>query len=536
VIRLFLPIAALIAAIWASRVVNPSELGKRFDRVEDWIGRLGPGVAAAITVLVVWWTWGHVRTLPASPEESSYVLQAGIFAHGRWTAPSPPMPEFFEQPQVLVTPAVASKFPPGNALVLAVGALLHFLPFVPLLVAGLTAALIIAVGVRVLNPWMAVLAWLVWLTTPMVMRFQSSYFAEPTATLQIATSWWCLLRWREKRALGWIAAMAAAIGWAVITQPLPGIAFGLPTLGVAVVDMARGRNWRAALTTTGALVVVLAVIPLWNARTTGDRSLTPLTLYTMDYMPFDRPGFSVARDAPRRALSPVMLTLRDERLAQHEALQPHQLAMTTTWRFAAMLGDLWQGAQLALVPFFIVGLFAMSAALRVGLGGVGLLLVGRIPFAQDPAWTLPYLPIVVVVAAITACGIWRTLVWAANGVIVRLHIERRPKLGSVLVTIVLALFAAPTFSIWRARHHQNAAVREAFEDALGELPSSKSIIFLRYAPRRQHLALVNNSADLQAEPIWVVHDLGEHNRDLLALVQDRTAYVFDERTMEFKRF
>ncbi|HJQ20607.1 MAG TPA: hypothetical protein VJ867_09685 [Gemmatimonadaceae bacterium] len=535
--RLLLPAVALLAAIWASRVVNPSELGKRLDRMDGWIRRYGPWAAAALTVLAVWWTWGHVRTYPTTHVESSYLLQARIFADFAWTAPTPPMPEFFEQPYVLVIPAVASKFPPGHPLLLSVGALLHFLPLVPLIMAGVTAALILVVGSRALNPYVALLAWLAWLTTPMVMRFQSSYFAEPTATCMVLVAWWCLLRWRARGHVAWIVACGVAAGWSIISEPVTGVAFGLPILGVVVVDAVRGRRLEA-LAFLPALGAVLAIIPLWSAEVTGDRSLTPTALYRAEYVPFDRPGFTIASEAPRRSLTPVMLDVREQLLREHEEQELDRLPMNFVRRVVSIAADLWQGAQLVLIPFVIIGLFAMPVPVRLALSGAGLLLVGRIAFAQDPRVTLPYLAIAPVIAAIAACGLWRVLVWAANGVIVRLHVERRPKLGSALVALVLAFFAVPTFSAWRLRHHQAAAMREEFDSALMQLPSSKSIIFLKYASQgqRQHLGLVENHPDLQRAPVWVVHDLGIRDRELQSLAQDRTAYVFDEQTMEFRRF
>src|SRR5436309_10434222 len=118
-IRLLLPAFTILAALWAARIVNPSELGDRFRRIEAWLRRSGPAAAFAATVIVVWLVWGDLRRTPVTFEESSYVLQAEIFARFRWSLPTPPMPEFFEQPHVLVTPVLASKFPPGHALLLA---------------------------------------------------------------------------------------------------------------------------------------------------------------------------------------------------------------------------------------------------------------------------------------------------------------------------------------------------------------------------------------------------------------------------------
>jgi 4-amino-4-deoxy-L-arabinose transferase-like glycosyltransferase len=538
-IRLLLPALTLLAAFWAARSVSSSELGDRIEHMESWIRRFGPLAAAVVAAAAVWWTWGDLRPPPVVHDESSYVLQAEIFARFAWTAPTPPIPEFFEQPHVLLVPAVASKYPPGHALLLAIGSLLRFNPLMPLLLTAATSALLMLVATRISNAWVALITWIVWLTTPLVLRFQPGYFSEMTTTALVLASWWCLLEWRETRRRGWMLLMALAIGWGAITRPVTMLAFAIP-IGVLVVwDVARARTRQPWLDLGLAFVVgcvVLLILPLWSARTTGDRGLTPIALYTRDYLPFDKPGFTTDTSPPKRPLSPVVKSLYDDFRAHRERQSLSNLPRTVAERFASIAGDLFRGTQLILIPFFAIGLVFMSKELRLALISVGVLFVFYLPYAHDAPWTLYYLEIAPAIAAITASGIWHALVRVVRGVVIQRHVDRRPKLGSALVAIVLATFAIPTLAYWRLQHKETSGARVAFEQAVAQLPSSKSIIFVRYANRPHHLSLVYNSPDPQTAPVWVVHDLGERNKELVHLALDRTAYVFDEGAMEFRRF
>ena len=78
-----------------------------------------PLACGVVTAAATWWAWGAVDPPPASHDESAYLLQAGIFAQGRWADPAPPAADFFDQMHVLSQPLRAAKYPPGHSLVLA---------------------------------------------------------------------------------------------------------------------------------------------------------------------------------------------------------------------------------------------------------------------------------------------------------------------------------------------------------------------------------------------------------------------------------
>src|SRR3954447_3871289 len=104
------PASSLIDAAGHASVISTNvPLARRFATLLSWI-------AALAAFGSVWYVWGSLHQLPRYHDEAAYLLQAQIFAAGKWTAPAPPIPEFFEQAHTLVTPVRAAKYPPGTAL------------------------------------------------------------------------------------------------------------------------------------------------------------------------------------------------------------------------------------------------------------------------------------------------------------------------------------------------------------------------------------------------------------------------------------
>jgi len=523
-ILVLLSALSLAAALSAPRWLTGAGWAAWTVRAEAFLRRRGALAAALVSIGVVWFTWDQVVPIPKVHDENSYLLQADIFASGRWTAPSPPIAEFFEQPHVQVTPRVASKYPPGHALLLAVGAMVGFHALVPLLLTGITAALIFALALRLTTPWTALATWLVWLSAPLVLRFQPSYFSELTTAPLVLTSWWLLLDWRESRRRSTFLWMALAIGWGAITRPLTMLAFAIPIGVVVLRDCWRLRSWRDLSLGVAVGTAVLMILPLWSWRTTGDWRTSPIEQYRKDYLPFDKLGFTPDTSPPLRPVSPVLRSTYDYFLMARKQ-QTLAAAPRTAWeRVLEVTIAVFQEARLPLLALAAWGLFtaagAAGTALRFGVGSAAVLLAAHLPYAHWAPWTVYYLETVPVLAALVAVGI---------ADVARRASREGERIGVALACAAILAFAVPNVLKWKRDHRTRSNFDRRFAEQLKTIPTQHAVVFVRYSPRvAQHIAVVFNYADLSKAPIWVVHDMGPRNADLRKLAPDRASFDFDE--------
>jgi 4-amino-4-deoxy-L-arabinose transferase-like glycosyltransferase len=451
-------------------------------------------------------------------DEASYVLQSRIFATGRWTVPSPPIPEFFQQAHVLTEPAVASKFPPGHALLLSLGALFGAPALVPLLLTGITAALLFALARRVANEWVALLAWIIWLGDPINLRYRLSYFSELTSGAMWCVSWWALLEWRATRQRRWLLALAAAVGYGAITRPLTMLAFAVPVGVIVIRDVAREKRW--ADLGYGVLLgtAILGILPLWSARTTGNWRLSPQTLYTREYMPFDKPGFGVDSTPPTETLSPPNRFTYEGFFAEHVVHTPANLPRIALTRLGVIAHDQWSGPRIVLVPFVLIGAFAMTGEVLFALVCSLALFAGYLSYGHWAHWTLYYFEGMPVLSMLAAIGIWKA--------IGKVRALPAPRLGAAACAL-LALLAAYDLRAERAWHANATAWDRAFHEMVAKLPMPAAVIFVHYAPGiGPHPSIVANSPHLENEAVWIVNDLGPRDVELMRYTGQRVPIDF----------
>jgi hypothetical protein len=487
-----------------------------------------PPLLGLVTLLIYWWIWGALLPQARHFDESAYILQARILAQGSWTAPARPLPEFFQQFHVLVTPVLAAKYPPGHPLVMSIGEALKFPALVPLLLNGITGALVFVLAARIAGPMAGLITWLLWLLAPMNLSFRPSFLSNVTTSGLWILGWWGLLNWWDRRSRGGLLLLAGCVGWCIITRPLTGLVFALTSGPVVLRRTWQCRLWKDLGLATALGIVLIAVLPLANERTTGHWLHLPWTAYARQYTPYDRLGFGFDSTPPLHRPNPEMIRYMGLMHAVRRRHSLDALPTNTQRRIRSILEGIGGRASAILLLFTAVGLVSLPRQAILGLAAAGTLVLVHLAYPHPPTWIVYYLETVPVVAFVAAVGIRRLLSLRQSSDHFRLA-------GLVIASGSAILFAGLVVSLAqglpRARHRKllAAAPHAAFAEQLRGVAASKVIIFVRHDRRHAvSQSLIMNEPDLQRARVWVVHDRGPENARLRSIAPDRVSYLYDQ--------
>ncbi|MEO8622052.1 MAG: glycosyltransferase family 39 protein [bacterium] len=523
-------LVALLAHASGSRVsFEPHALARALD------SRAALVFVFVSTLCVLWFSWAAWNPKPVVHDEMAYVFQAQVFARGMWALPAPQFPAFWEQPHFLIEPTVTIKYFPGHPLVLALGALVGWMALMPLVLQSTIAVLAFVLARRLSSGAVALLAWVIWLFTPMVTFFGPTFFSEATTTLCWLAGWYALVEWRSTRKLHWLLAVALFTGWDAITRPLTGLAYAIPIGIVVLHDVIAERRWRDFAFATLVGVAVLSILPLWSMHTTGDWRVTPLALYTRLYMPYDVPGFGLIATAPTHAMTQQMREWNDIYSSVHVTHLLRNLPAIFRDRAIYLFVSTWGLTSGLLGVFAVLGILTARKEVAFAAMSCVLLIVVYLAYATPAQWTLYYYETTPTFTYLSAAG----LAWAASmiGRPTRVPASasfawRSPRWTLALVagSVVFALPGSMALRITRARHVSDGIALNRFDRLLSTIHDPKAVVFVRYSPTHStHVTFVRNVANPTAERIWVVYDRGEaENARFRAAVPERRAYLFDE--------
>ena len=525
-------ILILILAALLGRFLTLPKFTEGATRAISW--RLFPVIVGAATALFMTWLWGGLDQVAVIHDEAAYLLQAKLYASGHWTAPGPPLPEFFEQYHVLVTPRLTPKYFPGHALMLVPGIWLGLPGLMPVLLLGVCGALVFDLAKRLTNPWIGLLAWFLWMTAPGVMSFEPGYLSETTTGAFWMLGWWALFRWTGDNQKLWLCLVALSIGMGFLTRPLTMLIYAVPIGAVVLVRVARRRSWSELAVPFGIGFACLGVWLLWCQRTTGSPLHTPWELYRREYIPDDTFGFGLTGQQPMRALNPDMQAFNEQFVqAMHRNYTLASVPTELGRRITAIAANMW-ATRVVLLGVALLALFTTSAAFWFAMGTSVLLVLGYLSYAHAAQWSVYYMEIQPVLAFATAVGWWRLVSALANR---RLTWPLRtvPPIepGAVLAVMVSALLLLPYLTrtvaamaedkVSGQQYHRN------FRDLLALAPGDRIMVFIHYAPNHSpHMALVTNAPDLAKARAWTVYDRGAEDLKLMRLDPHRVPYLYDD--------
>jgi hypothetical protein len=517
--------AGLLARRW------PRQGSPVTDRVLG--SKVAPLLAGVATSIVVYQVWGSLDAVPVIHDEAAYLLQAQMLARGHLVGPPRPLPQFFEQFHVFVTPVLAARYPLGFALALVPGVWLGLPGLVPVILSGLTGAMLFLLARRLATPTVALLAWLLWVVTPGSLRFRPAYLTESLTGLLWLASWWSLLEWRRTGRRGWLLGLSLLIAWQVITRPVTAIAFTIPVAAVVLVTTGRSGRWADLAMAMALGVACLFVLPYQNLVTTGNWRVTPLSEYSRVYFPFDLPGFGLDSTPPQRALPADFQAFAARFAPPHREFVPRRLPSILVDRIALTLLDAWGRWWPSFAILALLGLLAGAAEVRFGALTFLVLLLCYLTFAHDERWMVYYLEGQAVLMVLVAVGARRVVQLVSGEIAGSQPLRLEP------AVLLLSLGAAATWP--GAIREARGTVRyvnfeqERFARRVGEL-SGPIIVFIRYGPDHDfNHSLISNPPDLQRAHAWLVYDLGGENVELMALAPERTAWLYEEGRRRFVR-
>jgi len=483
---------------------------------------LGTTLAGALTFAVIG------APVPRVHDEWSYLLAADTFAGGRLSNPRHPHWEHFETVHVIQEPTYASKYPPAQGLVLALGQSIAGHPAVGL---WLATALFGAAVAWMLFAWLPP-PWALLGTALLMLRvgigsyWGQTYWGGLVAATGGALVWGGVRRVMKEPGPGPAVAMAAGVLVLANSRPYEGLLASLPAAVVMVAwALGKGPSIRSMTRRLAPGVLVLLAGLAWTGyydwRVTGDPLVPPYRVHEATYNP--RPLFIWQ---PPRAVPEY----------RHEALERFwrrfagQTESATPW---PLLAASRAPARIASTAYLVLGVgLAIGAVLVLGalrdrwlaLAALTTALVlgsHAVTYSYWPHYDAPVAGLLVVLALEGLRRLqvvrWRTV-----------RLGPAIALATFGTTIVVAAVQLPA---QRPATGDWSRARRAIEDELVSTGQRHLVV----VPQRTGTAgeWVYNRADIDAAPVVWARDMGSvANQELVEYFAGRTVWWLRPGTAE----
>jgi hypothetical protein len=497
---------AFVAQWWILIVLLAVAVGVRWPPINI---RLPTGVkpahacAAVFLVALVWIVSPvlvHGMPLPWMHDDYSSLLGGELVAQGRTSAPPHPMWRHFEAMHQLQVPRRASKYPPGQLLVLGAGIRLAGQPIVgEWLITALAAAAIYWAALAWAGNGVALIVGLVAAIHPAVLEWGEAYRGGGLAAFGgalVIGSTGRLMRVPRARDACLFGAGAVLLA---IARPYEGLVL---TVACAAFLLRRPKQLLFA-----ALIVAagLAGLAMWNRSVTGDPLLMPYVAYERQYA--GAPLFVFQKPRPQPAIGNAEMAMMN-RVYSGQVRRARQHPFAEMARKAADMGGFWFGHRSAWLLFLALILLQRS---RDKMPLVVIAAVFMSALLLINGWLLPHY------LAPAAAAAWILLVSST------VTLSKRPR-GSGLTVLIALLFVANACGAWwkwasgSEPHHERD--RRAIEQSL-RADGKRDLVIVA----QDVFDMVYNHADIDAQDVVWARDLGASaNASLIRYYRDRVVW------------
>jgi hypothetical protein len=466
---------------------------------------------------------------PQVHDEFSYLLAGDTYASGRLTNPTPPFPEHFETFHVLQTPTYASKYPPGQGLMLALGDLLGGHPIVGVWLGTAIACALIFWMLQAFVPF----RWA--LLGGLLAAFHLGFFSHWSQSFwggSLAAAGGALL-------LGGFRRMASrpdpahgipiALGLTIlaITRPFEGLLLSLP-LAILLLGWTLKRIHGPAPRTVALTCIVAACVltPFGLGLAHHNKAVTG-RYCQMPYVEYERQHGAVpvflwagVRELPDYSDDVFRRFQTEWALPEYEKKRTLRgYLLTKPWETLESLTHILPVALL--LPVLLMAWFKGERWDRIALICVGVLVLSLLGTTFPGSRKLA--PATGGLMILAVQGLRRLRLWEPTGRPVGRSLARGLVLAIPIATLTVGFAPAGTPAPPSMPRYR-AAILENLEST-GE----RHLVFVRYSPYHNvHEEWVYNRADLEgSQVIWARYRSPSENRRLSDYFEGRKVWLLE---------